>query len=155
MPCGSGLMPRAHQIFRSVLAVKLLGIMLRIRWWPTIFFIITAGDADGWCWNCPVWSAPQTSLQIYSINKFFLVLTKDYADLSLKYFKSVKITSKYFVFFFIFFMDEITKKSPQNCGKWMEYPIEVVHVHIWMKFCIIIHLRLHQSAILSLEFFLK
>ena len=28
---GHGLMPRSHQTFRSVLAVKLLGIMLRNR----------------------------------------------------------------------------------------------------------------------------
>ena len=55
----SSLMPRSHQTFRSVVAVKLLGIMLRIRWWPTSFLTITAGDADGWYWNCPVWSAPQ------------------------------------------------------------------------------------------------
>ena len=48
---------RSHQIFHSVLAVKLLGIMLKNRWWPTTFLTITAGDADGWCRNCPVWSA--------------------------------------------------------------------------------------------------
>ena len=51
-------MPWSHQTFRSVLAVKLLGIMLRIRWWPTTFLTITSGDADGWCRNCPVWLAP-------------------------------------------------------------------------------------------------
>ena len=32
------LMPWSHQTFRLVLAMKLLGIMLRNRWWPTIFF---------------------------------------------------------------------------------------------------------------------
>ena len=53
------LMPQSHQTFRSVLAVKLLGIMLRNRWWPTTFLTIPAGDADKWCRNCPVWSAPQ------------------------------------------------------------------------------------------------
>ena len=33
-------MPRSHQIFRSVLAVKLLGIMFRNRWWPTTFSLL-------------------------------------------------------------------------------------------------------------------
>ena len=42
------LMPRSHQTSRSVLAVELLGIMLRNRWWPTTFLTITAGDDDGW-----------------------------------------------------------------------------------------------------------
>ena len=50
---------RSHQTFRSVLAVKVLGIMLRNRCWPTTFLTITAGDADGWCRNWPVWSTPQ------------------------------------------------------------------------------------------------
>ena len=40
---------RSHQTFRPVLAVKLLGIMLRNRCWPTTFHTITAEDADGWC----------------------------------------------------------------------------------------------------------
>ena len=26
--------------------------------WSTTFFTITAANVDGWCWNCPVWSAP-------------------------------------------------------------------------------------------------
>ena len=43
------LMPRSHQTFRPVLAVKLLGIMLRNRCWPTTFHIITAENVDGWC----------------------------------------------------------------------------------------------------------
>ena len=44
------LMPRSHQTFRPVLAVKLLGIMLRnIRCWSTTFHTITAEGADGWC----------------------------------------------------------------------------------------------------------
>ena len=47
-------MPRSHQTSRSVLAVKLLGTMLRNRCWPTTFHIITAGDADGWCQYWPV-----------------------------------------------------------------------------------------------------
>ena len=55
-------MPRSHQTFRLVLTVKLLGIMLRNRWWSTTFLTITAGDVDGWCWNCPVWSAPHASI---------------------------------------------------------------------------------------------
>ena len=33
------------------LAVKLLGIMLRNRWWPTTCLTITVGDANGWCQN--------------------------------------------------------------------------------------------------------
>ena len=56
------LMPRSHQTFRSVLKVKLLGIMLRNRWWSITFLTMIAGDADGWCWNCPVWSAPHTKV---------------------------------------------------------------------------------------------
>ena len=58
-PVTAGIMPRSHQTFRSVLAEKLLGIMLGNRWWPTTFLTITAEDADRWWWNCPVWSAPQ------------------------------------------------------------------------------------------------
>ena len=42
-------MPRSHQTFRLVLAVKLMGIMLRNRCWPTTLHTITAEDADGWC----------------------------------------------------------------------------------------------------------
>ena len=47
-------MPRSHQTFHPVLAVKLLGIMLRSRCWPTSFHTLTAGDANGWCgkWRC-------------------------------------------------------------------------------------------------------
>ena len=55
--------PDRTKLFRSVVAVKLLGIMLRIRWWPTTFFTIEAVDADRWCWNRPVWSAPQSDVQ--------------------------------------------------------------------------------------------
>ena len=49
---------RSHQPFRPVRAVKLLGIMLRNRCWPATFLTIRAGDADGWCLNWLVWSAP-------------------------------------------------------------------------------------------------
>ena len=42
---------------------EIVGIMLRNRCWPTTFFTITVGDADGWCRKCPVWSAPQPCLQ--------------------------------------------------------------------------------------------
>ena len=41
--------PDHTKTFRPVLAVKLLGIMLRNRCWPIIFHTITAEDADGWC----------------------------------------------------------------------------------------------------------
>ena len=54
------VMPWSHQTFRSVQAVKFLGIVLRNRWWPTTFLTITAEDADRWCRNCPVWSAPES-----------------------------------------------------------------------------------------------
>ena len=41
------LMSRSHQTFRSVLAVKLLGIMLRNRWWPTTFLPEMPTDGIG------------------------------------------------------------------------------------------------------------
>jgi hypothetical protein len=44
--CDEPLMPRSHQISYPVLAVKLLGIMLRNRCWPTTFHTITTEDAD-------------------------------------------------------------------------------------------------------------
>jgi hypothetical protein len=47
------LMPRSHQTFRLVPTMKLLGIMFKNRCWPTIFYTISAGDADGWCLNWP------------------------------------------------------------------------------------------------------
>jgi hypothetical protein len=59
LPC---LMPRSHQPFRPVLALKLVGITLRNRCWPTAFHTITAGDVDGRCRNWPVWSTPHTNL---------------------------------------------------------------------------------------------
>ena len=40
------LMPRSHQTFRPVLAVKLLGIILRNRCWSTPFHTITTEDAE-------------------------------------------------------------------------------------------------------------
>jgi hypothetical protein len=56
------IMPRSHQTFRLVSTVKLLGTMFRFRYWPTIFYTIIARDADGWCLNWPVWSAPHSSV---------------------------------------------------------------------------------------------
>ena len=47
-------MPRSHQNFRPIPAVKLLGILLRSRCWPTTFHTNTAGDTDGGCQNWPV-----------------------------------------------------------------------------------------------------
>ena len=44
-------MAQPNQNFGPVPAVKLLGIMLRNRCWPTTFHTITVGDADGWCQN--------------------------------------------------------------------------------------------------------
>ena len=64
------LMPQSHQTFRSILAVKLLGITFRNRWWPTTFLTITAGDADGWWRNYPVWSAPHSLGNIFAFFKF-------------------------------------------------------------------------------------
>ena len=58
-PMSKPLMPRWHQIFCSVLDMKLLGIMLRNRCWSTTFLTITVGDANGWCRNWPMWSTPQ------------------------------------------------------------------------------------------------
>lgn len=53
-------MPWSHQNLRPVSVVNFLGIMLRNRWWPTTFHTILAWDADGWCPNWRVWSAPQS-----------------------------------------------------------------------------------------------
>ena len=44
-----GVVPRSHQSFRPGPTVKLLGIMLRNRCWPTTFHTVIAGDADGLC----------------------------------------------------------------------------------------------------------
>jgi hypothetical protein len=41
------VMPRSRQTSHPVPTMKLLGIMFRIRCWPTTFHIITAGDDDG------------------------------------------------------------------------------------------------------------
>ena len=51
---------RPYQTFHPILAVKLLGIMLRNRCWATIFHTITTGDAGGWCRKWLVWSTPHT-----------------------------------------------------------------------------------------------
>jgi len=59
-----GLMPRSHQTFRLVSIVRLLGIMFRFRCWPTTFYTITTGDANGWCCNWPVWSTPQWIMKV-------------------------------------------------------------------------------------------
>ena len=56
--CDESPMPRSHQTFCPVLAVDLLGIMLRSRCWPATLHTITTGEADGWCLNWPVWLAP-------------------------------------------------------------------------------------------------
>ena len=49
--CVQPLMPRSHQTFRPVPAVEMLGTMIRIRCWPTVFHTIPAGYADRWCEN--------------------------------------------------------------------------------------------------------
>jgi hypothetical protein len=46
-------MPWSHQSFHSILAWN---CMLKNRCWPIIFHTTTAGDANGWCQNWPVWS---------------------------------------------------------------------------------------------------
>ena len=50
----SPLRTRSYQAFRMVLALNMLGVMLRNRCWLTTFHIITAGDVDGWCQKWPV-----------------------------------------------------------------------------------------------------
>ena len=50
----SPFVPPSHQAFRPILALKLLGIVLRNRCWPTTFDIITVGGAEGWCQKWPV-----------------------------------------------------------------------------------------------------
>lgn len=47
-------MPRPHQNFHPVQSVKLLGIMFINGCWPTVLYIVTTEDADGWCQNGPV-----------------------------------------------------------------------------------------------------
>ena len=59
----------AHQTLCLVLAVKLLGIMLRNRCWPTTFLTITTGDANGWYRNLPVWLAPQWPRRFLGITR--------------------------------------------------------------------------------------
>ena len=43
------LMSQSHQTSRPVPAVKLLGIMFKIRCWSITFHTITIRDAHGWC----------------------------------------------------------------------------------------------------------
>lgn len=45
----SYMLPWSHQHFHPVLAVKLVGIMLRNRWWLTTCHTITCRIANGWC----------------------------------------------------------------------------------------------------------
>ena len=52
--CDEPLMPRSQQSFCPILAVKLLGVMVRNRCRPTTFHTVTTGDAlvgvrIGWC----------------------------------------------------------------------------------------------------------
>ena len=47
-----------YQTFCSILALKLLGIMSRNRWWFIAFHTFTIGDVDRWCQNWLVWLAP-------------------------------------------------------------------------------------------------
>ena len=62
-------MPRSHQTFHPVRAMKLLGIMLRNRCWPTTFHTTLAKDADEWCrylhhyFHAPKWMALQCWLR--------------------------------------------------------------------------------------------
>ena len=51
--------PRSHQTFRAVLAVKLLGIMFMNRWWSTTFFHYYSRRCRRMSRNCLVWSASQ------------------------------------------------------------------------------------------------
>ena len=51
---------RSHQTFCPDPAVKLPGIMLRNRCWPTTFYTITVGDANAWCRKWLVWLAPDS-----------------------------------------------------------------------------------------------
>ena len=60
--CHQPLMPRSNQIFLLVPTVTLLGVMFIDRCWPTTFHTITVEDANGWCQNWPVWSAPHAPI---------------------------------------------------------------------------------------------
>jgi hypothetical protein len=60
LQCLLMFMPRAHQTFCPLPVVKSLEIMFRNRCWPTTFHTITIGDADEWCLNWPVSSAPRS-----------------------------------------------------------------------------------------------
>lgn len=71
----SMFMPQPHQNLYLVPTVTLLGIMLRNRWWPTTFHTVTAGDANGWCLNWLVWSAPHKMLDPKTV-RYYLVWHK-------------------------------------------------------------------------------
>ena len=58
----SPVMPRTHQTFHPVQAVKFLGIMFKNRCWSTGFHTITAWDVDGGCQKWPVWSSPHAPI---------------------------------------------------------------------------------------------
>ena len=49
-----------HSCFRPVPTVKLLGLMLRNRCWPTTFHTITTRDVDGWCYSRILLKVPNT-----------------------------------------------------------------------------------------------
>ena len=72
----STLVSRSHHTFRPVLTVKLLGIMLRSRCWPTTFHTITTRDADKWCQNWLVWStrSRQTFCPVLTVKLLGLML---------------------------------------------------------------------------------
>ena len=60
------LMPWSHQPFCPVPTLKLLEILLRNKCWPTTFHTITAGDANAWCHNWPIWLA-QPLIGLYKL----------------------------------------------------------------------------------------
>ena len=64
------LMPRSHQTFRPVPTMKLLGIMLRNRCWPTTFHIVIVANVDGWCHKWLVWSTPQWTKKVDNYIKY-------------------------------------------------------------------------------------
>ena len=59
--CDQPLVPRSHQTFRLIPAVKLL----KNRCWPTIFHTIIVRDANKWCMKWPVWSTPRAPTTTY------------------------------------------------------------------------------------------
>ena len=71
---------RPHHTLRLVLAVKLFGIMLRIRGRFITFHIITSGDADGWCEKWPVWSAPHALIAPNVPSSFSCEIARNYVE---------------------------------------------------------------------------